>query len=78
MNKDEIKAKRAIIGGWPKEAYFSSGNLRMSHEEMDSSDEYRCGPVFLIDGDWAWCNDDPSGHLDKNGGPYCSYCQKKL
>tara|TARA_Y100000310_G_scaffold58601_1_gene53914 strand:+ start:1039 stop:1278 length:240 start_codon:yes stop_codon:yes gene_type:complete len=75
-----IKELREKHGGWPKEAYFSSGNLRMTHEDMNDYDTERCGPVLLIDGEWAWCNKGPSYcHINNGGdGPYCSYCGEEL
>ncbi len=61
---------------WPPAARHIITGL--SKWERDESDKYRCGPVYLIDGEWSWCNGGSGdlGHIDGGGGngPLCSYC----
>ena len=61
---------------WPPAARHIITGL--SKWERDESDKYRCGPVYMIDGEWAWCNGGSGdlGHIDGGGGsgPLCSYC----
>jgi hypothetical protein len=83
-DRETIEKVRAEHGGWPKEAYFgdSQSILVIGHDEANENDLLRCGPVFLIDGDWAWCNRGfgGQGHINnagQNDGPYCSYCKRE-
>ena len=61
---------------WPPAARHIITGL--SKWERDESDKYRCSPVYLIDGEWSWCNGGSGdlGHIDGGGGsgPLCSYC----
>ena len=58
-------AARHIITGIPK-------------ADREAYDEYRCGPVYYIDGEWSWCNKGSGrhGHIDGGGSdaPLCGYC----
>ncbi len=49
---------------WPPAARHIITGL--SKWERDESDKYRCGPVYLIDGEWSWCNGGSGdlGHID--------------
>ena len=78
-DRERIEKVRAEHGGWPKEAYFGGG---VSYDDANESDLLRCGPVFLIDGQWEWCNKGfgGEGHINnagQNDGPYCSYCKRE-
>ena len=73
---ETFEAYRENLPEWPPAArHIITG---IPKETRKVSDEYRCGPVYKIDGEWSWCNGGSGrhGHIDGGGSdaPLCGYC----